>query len=64
MVYAIAFILCGVIFKYIISLDSYLGGHFKLRGFDSYVIYFIIDFASELIILLVVTIYLNKDGFF
>ena len=64
MVYAIAFILCGIIFKFIIPLDSYLGRHFSNRGFVNYVAYFLIDFGSEFFILLVVTIYLNRNGFF
>lgn len=64
MVYAIAFILCGIIFQFIIPLDSYLGRHFNSRGFVSYVVYFLIDFGSEFFILLVVTIYLNRNGFF
>lgn len=64
MVYDLAFILCGIIFMYIIPLDSYLGLYFKTRGFDSYVIYFVIDLAAEFIILLIVTIYLKRNGFF
>ena len=60
-----AFTVCGIIFQFIIKLDSsYLRAHFEERGFSVYVLYFAVDFLCEFVILMIVTIYLKRSGFF
>ena len=64
MTFGASFLLAGVIFHYLLSGESYLEKSFKTRSFDIYCMFFGFDLIAELLILIIVSVTLQYNGFF